>query len=117
MGTQILHQGEGQIVADVVFVHGLRGDAIKTWSDGVTCWPRDLLQYDVPNTWIITWGYDSNIAKLAEFSSQNSIFGHAENLLSDLAMKRRKLKEKIRPIIFVGHSLGGLVIKEVRFGH
>jgi hypothetical protein len=39
------------------------------------------------------WGYDSNIAKISEFSSQNSIFGHAENLLSDLAMKGRKSEE------------------------
>ncbi|KAF4626223.1 hypothetical protein G7Y89_g11938 [Cudoniella acicularis] len=94
MGTQLLCEGAtGQIVADLVFVHGLRGDPIKTWSKG-------------------SWGYDSSIANVTEFSSQNSIFGHAENLLNDIARKRRKPEEKSRPIVFVGHSLGGLVIKE-----
>ncbi|CAG8958691.1 hypothetical protein HYFRA_00011533 [Hymenoscyphus fraxineus] len=114
MGTQLLYSAEdvASIVADIVFVHGLRGDPIATWSDGKVCWPRDFLRDDVPNTRIMTWGYDSNIASVTEFSSANSIFGHAENLLFDVARRRRTPSEKTRPIIFVGHSLGGLVIKE-----
>ena len=67
----------------------------------------------MPNARIMTWGYDSSVAKALEFSSQNSLFGHAENLLTDLANKRRREDEKQRPIVFVGHSMGGLLIKQV----
>ncbi|MCJ1249500.1 hypothetical protein MMC30_006724 [Trapelia coarctata] len=54
----------------------------------------------------IAVGYDTAIAKLREFSS----LGHAENLLADVSRERRT--DKSRPILFVGHSLGGLVIKQ-----
>ena len=111
-GPEVLYDGSEPIAADIVFVHGLRGDAIDTWSKGAVCWPRDLLKEDLPDARVISWGYDSNITTLKGFSSQNSIFGHAENLLSDLARKRRSTDEEKRPLIFVGHSLGGLVIKE-----
>ncbi|KFY59535.1 hypothetical protein V496_05647 [Pseudogymnoascus sp. VKM F-4515 (FW-2607)] len=109
LGTDVLHQGEGEIVADIVFVHGLRGHALETWSKGSVCWPRDFLKDDVPNARIITWGYDSGVANAMKYASKETIFGHSETLLSDIAMLRG---DTHRPIIFVGHSLGGLVIKE-----
>jgi protein SERAC1 len=62
----------------------------------------------------MTWGYDSSVAQTVELSSQNSLFGHAENLLTDLSSKRRGDDEYRRPILFIGHSMGGLVIKQVR---
>ena len=74
------------------------------------CWPRDLLRDDMRNTRIITWGYDADVAKLFEKKSKASIFTHAINLLRDIASQRTI--DKTRSLIFVGHSLGGLVIKE-----
>ena len=96
-------------------MHGLRGEAFETWTAESVCWPRDLLKTEakLKYTRLITWGYDSSVAKLTEFSSQSSVFGHAENLLSDVSRKREEDEEETRPIIFVGHSLGGLVIKEI----
>ncbi|KAI1741243.1 hypothetical protein F4680DRAFT_416200 [Xylaria scruposa] len=94
---------------DLVFVHGLRGSRLKTWSRNGVFWPRDLLKHDMKNARVITWGYDASVANAFTYASNESLFGHASTLLGDLARLRRDIT---RPIIFVCHSLGGLVVKE-----
>jgi len=81
---------------------------------GGVCWPRDLLKVDAPECRIFTWGYDSSVANVTQAASQATIFGHAESLLLDICMSRmdQDSDEAPRPLVFVGHSLGGLVIKE-----
>lgn len=113
LGPTLLWQGEGVIEADIWFVHGLRGDSLKTWTQGDVCWPRDLLKQDIASSRIYTGGYDSSVLKMTKQSSQASIFGHSENLLDDIGGERGD--NTTRPLIFVCHSLGGLVVKEVRF--
>ncbi|OBT86647.1 hypothetical protein VE02_04446 [Pseudogymnoascus sp. 03VT05] len=88
LGTYVLYEGKGEIVADVVFVHGLCGHALDTWSKGLVCWPRDFLKNDITKARIITWGYDSSVANASKYASKESIFGHSETLLSDIAMLR-----------------------------
>ena len=93
VGPYIIHDdcGEGGRGVDLIFVHGLRGRRFGTWTKGNVCWPRDLLtrEEDLRGTRIITWGYDAKIAQLFHQTSQESIFGHAETLLSDLARHRK----------------------------
>ncbi|KAK2729396.1 nb-arc and ankyrin domain protein [Colletotrichum kahawae] len=60
-----------------------------TWSKGDVCWPRDLLKNDISNCRIMTWGYDSSVANFFTQASRESIFGHADSLLSDVSMERR----------------------------
>ena len=90
MSMSIFHPGRpGQaVVADIVFVHGLRGDLIRTWSHKGVCWPRDLLKYDLENVRIMSWAYDARIANWKGPASQGSVFGNAETLLSDLSNER-----------------------------
>ncbi|CZR51417.1 uncharacterized protein PAC_01293 [Phialocephala subalpina] len=93
---------------DLIFVHGLRGSRLKTWSSGDVFWPRDFLKDDVKNARVITWGYDASVANAFAYASKESIFGHADTLLNDLARLRKRIT---RPIVFICHSLGGLVVK------
>ncbi|KAI1350937.1 hypothetical protein F5Y01DRAFT_315219 [Xylaria sp. FL0043] len=94
---------------DLVFVHGLRGSRVKTWSKADIFWPRDLLRDDLKMARVITWGYDADIANIFAPAGQKSLFGHANTLLRDLARHRSEIT---RPIVFICHSLGGLVVKE-----
>jgi hypothetical protein len=77
---------------DIVFIHGLRGSSLGTWSKNAICWPRDLLKEDLKDASlearVITWGYDASVANVFTYASQESIFGHAETLLGDLSRLR-----------------------------
>ena len=75
-------------------------------------WPRDLLPRVFPNSRIMTWGYDVTINHLISSSSKSSIYHHSETLLGDLASKRIDESEKETPIIFIAHSLGGIIVKD-----
>ena len=72
-------------------------------------WPRDLLPRDCSTARILVWGYDSHITKGYSSSNKGNIFAHSKDLLYSL----RRDKPPRRPIIFVAHSLGGLIVKEV----
>ena len=60
----------------------------------------------------MTWGYDVQIEGFLAATSQASIYHHAENLLSDLVMLRKSDAAKHKPLIFIAHSLGGIVVKD-----
>ena len=71
-------------------------------------WLRDALPHHLPNARVLIYGYDSKLA--GSHSFQN---------LSDVAARfRASLKVALgpvpreRPLVFVAHSLGGLVLKE-----
>ncbi|KAA6416359.1 MAG: Kinesin light chain [Lasallia pustulata] len=95
---------------DIVAVHGLNGHYEKTWTTNNVNWLRDLLPSDIPNARILSWGYDANTHSTSQISCQY-LYNHATTLVSDLCLKRRLTKTRTRPIIFVAHSLGGIVVK------
>ena len=60
----------------------------------------------------MSFGYDSDIA----FSSNvTDITDIAKMLLERLRGERQSDEEKKRPIVFISHSLGGIVVKKVSF--
>ncbi|KAA6412799.1 MAG: hypothetical protein FRX48_03791 [Lasallia pustulata] len=95
---------------DIVAVHGLNGHHEKTWTTNNVNWLRDLLPSDIPNARILSWGYDANTHSTSQISGQY-LYNHATTLVSDLCLKRSLTKTRTRPIIFVAHSLGGIVVK------
>ena len=100
----------------IVAVHGLSGDSFSTWIHKETgqLWLRDFLPHSTKfsNARILTFGYDSR-AFISPFEKATTgrVFTFAEELLGALSDKRTQARG--RPIILVGHSLGGIVIKNV----
>jgi len=102
----------------VVFVHGFTGDPKDTWTtDGkkgpAVYWPADLASSTVSHSRILTYGYDTNIRHKAKGPvSTKTVSDHAWDLLCSLEALRRNPSERQRPILFVAHSLGGIIVKE-----
>ncbi|KAL0631451.1 hypothetical protein Q9L58_009683 [Maublancomyces gigas] len=95
---------------DVIAVTGLAGHAFGSWRSRNTgkMWLRDMIPIDLPNARILTYGYDTT---LPGSKSNAQISEYANQFLESLKDARH---DPHRPIIFIGHSLGGLLIKEVR---
>ncbi|KAL8349695.1 hypothetical protein RB598_005185 [Gaeumannomyces tritici] len=108
-GVKVLHDRPDALV-DICFVHGLTGDRESTWTaEGHDePWPKTLLPPPLKAR-ILTYGYDAYVIRKSVASS-NRLIDHATNLLHDLAGERAG-DTKRRPLIFVAHSLGGLVCK------
>ncbi|KAF2004056.1 hypothetical protein P154DRAFT_427728 [Amniculicola lignicola CBS 123094] len=94
----------------IVAIHGLGGHAIRTWTHSQTgvMWLQDLLPDEIPNTRIMTFGYD---ARFHNFTGNEDLTRIALELLTALEQERTRENENKRPIIFVCHSLGGAVAK------
>lgn len=93
----------------IVFVHGFQGHPRTTWAQKDIYWPADFLPQDFPNARIMTFGYDSKVVILGG-ANQLGIDGHAKALLNSLERKRTSCP--LRPVIYIVHSLGGIVLKE-----
>uniref|UniRef100_A0A3P9IWQ3 Protein SERAC1 n=1 Tax=Oryzias latipes TaxID=8090 RepID=A0A3P9IWQ3_ORYLA len=132
-GVYILHPQtrNGQPVkADVLFIHGILGAAFKTWrqkdsslqqeetemesrSDYTECWPKSWLAEDCPNLRVLSVEYDSH---LSDWMSKCP----AENQRKSLAYRSQELLKKLkqagvgeRPVVWVAHSMGGLLVKKM----
>jgi hypothetical protein len=94
---------------DIVFVHGLSGDARSTWDYGGKdgFWPLWLSQ-DIDRCDIYCLGYGAAVfEKWAK--KEMDMFERAENVLEHFAgMGLGK-----RPLVFVTHSLGGILAKMI----
>ena len=77
----------------------------------VIFWPKDLLAVDFPRARIMTFGYNTGITQNYRAVNQGNLFSHAKNLLYDVEAKRRRAPS--RDLIFIAHSLGGILVKEV----
>lgn len=93
------------------FVHGLTGNRVSTWTHPNShFWPKDSLAAEFPRARIVTYGYDADVVRLWGKTSTNRIRQYGENFAVELANLRVKNSE--RPVIFLAHSLGGLVVEQ-----
>ncbi|GKU05903.1 vegetative incompatibility protein het-e-1 [Fusarium langsethiae] len=103
---------------DIVAVHSLDGlgsniDGTWTWRSGQpeesVYWLQDsnMLRYKIPTARIMTFNYDSIWISNAP-ETRVELYG--EDLIRSLHNFRQN---KQRPIVFVAHGFGGLVVQEV----
>ncbi|RDW57492.1 hypothetical protein BP6252_13752 [Coleophoma cylindrospora] len=110
--TVLFSPGTSDHQLDIIAICGLGGHAFGSFKerDGTHMWLRDSLPKDFPHARIMTYGYDSHI------HGSNS-FQDFETLASSLRVSVEGIKPPtnslhVKPIIFIAHSLGGLVLKE-----
>ena len=102
------------MIRSIVFVHGLTGRRASTWtSKGPSgLWPKTLLAPEFPKARIMGHGYDADAIRISGPASLNTLRDHAQNFALSLSNSRRSAPD--RPLILVGHSLGGLLCEQVR---
>ncbi|KAI9710441.1 MAG: hypothetical protein M1812_007409 [Candelaria pacifica] len=98
---------------DIVAVHGLEEDHITAWVDlkSQTLWLRDLLPQYIPQARILTYGYPVGGPSSWEASSER-ILQHAQTLVAELEADRLTANAVRKPIIFICHGVGGIVVKK-----
>ncbi|KAK4450538.1 hypothetical protein QBC34DRAFT_484415 [Podospora aff. communis PSN243] len=109
---------------DVILVHGVNGDPVTTWEYKPTgdkradqdckskVWPRDLLPEVFPKARVLSFGYNGDMYRNDSVAGIRDL---GRSLLSYLTTKRQGI-DPDRPIIFVAHCLGGLIVKQFFFG-
>ncbi|EXJ70758.1 uncharacterized protein A1O5_05748 [Cladophialophora psammophila CBS 110553] len=110
LGLNLLYTPSEPLI-DLVFVHGLGGGSKKTWSLVPSLyWPKEWLPKDAAfkNVRIHSFGYNSDYVKSRNNCWTIQRFG--QSLLGDLRTSP-SLGESDTPLIMIGHSMGGLVIK------
>jgi hypothetical protein len=77
-------------------------------------WPEKFLPLDIPSSRIFTWGFESDIKKFfLAGDEKNTLAWLGDRLLDDVLDQNWRGGCPDRPIIFVAHSLGGLIVKKV----
>ncbi|RKL08737.1 hypothetical protein BFJ70_g16750 [Fusarium oxysporum] len=123
----VLHD-EPDAVADIVVVHGLASRPNETWrarpakspdagdrmKENVApppapLWLSDFLPKESLKCRILTFNHNTS---WESNSLSKSLEDHGRDLLRALGRHREKQEEKERPIIFIGHSFGGIIIKQ-----
>ncbi|KAK4461466.1 hypothetical protein QBC42DRAFT_203502, partial [Cladorrhinum samala] len=121
------HDVNQEVTANLVFVAGLGGHYRDTWRgvDG-TIWPQDLLHSEEHGVQgIRVWSFEYNTT-LRGSSHVSKIYDHARELVALMMIKivgrswvgpprpdeNNGVTVQLKPIVFVGHSLGGMLIKK-----
>lgn len=111
---------KGDYDVDVVFIHGLLGCPYETWVCGegdesvwAQQWLLDDLKSEGHNPRILSVGYDSQL--LASDSVWQTMCFEATSGEILTKLSAAQVGTGDRPVVFVTHSLGGVLLKQVLF--
>lgn len=113
LGLNLLYSPSEPLI-DFVFVHGLGGGSRKTWSKTSSVshyWPQEWIPKDPAfrNVRVHSFGYDSDWIKGRDNCLNIHHFG--KSLLGNMSTSPY-IGDAKTPIVLIGHSMGGLVIKK-----
>lgn len=93
-----------------VAISGLGSHAFGSWKDRHShyMWLRDALPEYLPNARVLIYGYDSKLAGSHSFQNLGDV---ASRFRASLKVALGSV-QRDRPLVFVAHSLGGLVLKQ-----
>ncbi|KLO06643.1 hypothetical protein SCHPADRAFT_837790, partial [Schizopora paradoxa] len=99
-------------IHSIIALHGMNGHAFSSFEyredDYSFMWLRDALSKEIPGARVMVYGYDAHVA------SDVSVGRIRTFLYNILSMANSNfIQETNRPLILIGHALGGLVIKQV----
>lgn len=98
---------------DCVVIPGWGGHALGSFRSHTSpyVWLRDSLPKHCPELRVWTYGYRSH---LADKDASADVYEFAEKFRRKLRILREQIKavEKMRPLIFIVHSLGGWIFKD-----
>lgn len=109
-----------EAIVDIVLVHGLNGHPRHTWTTPASkkskkevFWPTDLLPTTLKSAKarILVYGYNADVYAFAGSASSDMMHQHAQTLLANLSSERKLEERSDVPIIWVAHSLGGILVK------
>jgi hypothetical protein len=121
LGLTVLYEPDKGPAADIVFVHGLGGSSQQTWSknkDPALFWPREWLPLEsgLSDVRISTFGYSAHLTSPVNAKTFLNISDFAIDLLFRLRFATTDGEKPLNigkvPLIFVTHSMGGLVVKK-----
>lgn len=93
-------------IIDVIFIHGLNGHAVNTWcTSEENCW-LSWLSEEFSD--ISVWSIGYNATPSAWLDDTMPMEERAFNILNDLTLTK---PIGTRPIFFIVHSMGGLILK------
>ncbi|MCJ1434911.1 hypothetical protein MMC27_004281 [Xylographa pallens] len=120
LGLNVVYDPGPARTVDIIFVHGLGGTSRQTWSKNRNpdlFWPQTWLPSE-PETAcarILSFGYNVNFKSIGP-KSLSGVTDFAKDLLFEMRFGKDNKSEDLNigkiPVIFVVHSMGGLVAKK-----
>lgn len=93
-----------------------RHNSVNERTSSDTYWPLDLLPESCPSARIFTYGFQTHIVEGKMLPKQPDIYTRGRELLGTIDELRRGGGAG-REMVFIAHSSGGIVVKEVRISH
>ncbi|KAL4744587.1 hypothetical protein BDW72DRAFT_81032 [Aspergillus terricola var. indicus] len=100
---------EKHVVADIIAIAGLDGHAYGSWQGRRNLgrmWLRDFLSKDLPHCRTMIYGYNSKLSS----HGIDTILDYGRELMEEIKQVRNTRELQQRPIFFIAHSLGGIIL-------